>query len=420
MVAEKARPEDEEELTDSTTTYLQAIGRLPLLTGEDEQQLGIALETAYRLAQIEESLPACTPAERWPAAIAARCYQSVLHLLPMLTEEVTQSQDLYLPCMRRRLDGAPDPCLVERIALWDGQDREKAGQALLDLSQDTRLLSPSFLATVTARFPWAGPAPTEEAVIEVLRPYACEIRAHWDAVRACGRAARDRFIECNLRLVVSIARRYLGRGMPLLDLIQEGNAGLMEAVRRFDYRRGTKFSTYATWWIRQSILRGLADRGRIIRLPVHRMEAVRGVERARQRYLTLVGEEPSPAEIGAEVGITPREAEELMQESAPVISLDAPLLEEESGTVGDSVVDPLQEDLEDRTVTHVLLGVVVTAVAGLPPREHRVLALRYGLLDGEPRTLSEVGRAMGISRERARQIEERALRMLRSQPALVG
>jgi RNA polymerase primary sigma factor len=239
-----------------------------------------------------------------------------------------------------------------------------------------------------------------------------------DEIRTQATAARQTLIESNLRLVVSIARRYQGRGFPLLDLIQDGNTGLMEGVKRFDYRRGFKFSTYATWWIRQAVLRAIADRARMIRLPVHRVDAVRRVERARDRHLMMIGEEAGPAEIGAEVGITAEAAEELMNDAVPVFSLDETIFDDQTGSVGETLVDPAQGDLEEQTVMKVLAEDLGMALADLPERERRLMTLRYGLEDQEPRTLAEVGRVMGISRERARQIAARALRMLRQHHAI--
>lgn len=407
------------ELTDSTTAYLQAVGRLPLLTREDEERLGLDLEAGTRLAQIEESLSSDVPNELRPAAIAAHCYLSILEALPFMGENVSAPTDLCDPRTRQLIDREPDPGLVASAAQRAGREPEAIREALVRLSQDSRMISANTFGAIVSEFPWSGTPPTVTCLTESLKAQAQRIALEQDTVRARSLEARKRFIECNLRLVVSIARRYIGRGMPLLDLVQDGNAGLIEAARRFDYRRGNKFSTYATWWIRQGILRGIADRGRLIRLPVHRAMAARGVELARQRHLTLVGEEPNPEEISAQMGIAPSMAEELLRDTAPITSLDTPLLEDDAGTMGDLIADPASEDLEERTITAVLLGEMEAALGDLPVREQRVLALRYGLAEDGPHTLSEVGRIMGISRERVRQIEERAIRLLRRRPAFV-
>jgi RNA polymerase primary sigma factor len=406
-------------LEDSTTAYLQLVGRYSLLTRESEEQLGIDKETGDRLEELEAAVPAQSPDDERALAIAAAAYRDVLATLPYLGEWVRQPLDLYSPRVRLLIDGEPDEGLAAEGARRSGKAPEEVRAALVRLSQDTRLLTPWMLEALAKAVPCRplSARVSDAALVQALRPHAAQVAAQWAAVRRRTEAARQQLVESNLRLVVSVARKYLGRGMPLLDLVQEGNTGLMQGVKRFDYRRGRKFSTYAVWWIRQAVLRAVADRGRMIRLPVHRVDAVRRVERARDRHLTLMGEEPTPDEIGAEVGIDAQEAEELLRDAIPVLSLDLPIIEDESGTMADTLGTLEEHDLEERTVTSVMAQHVASAVAALPERERQIIELRYGLAGNEPRTLADVGRSMGISRERARQLEERGLRMLRLQPA---
>ncbi|MDD2522530.1 MAG: sigma-70 family RNA polymerase sigma factor [Anaerolineaceae bacterium] len=228
-----------------------------------------------------------------------------------------------------------------------------------------------------------------------------------------GADARDHLITANSRLVISVAKKYMGRGVPFLDLIQEGNIGLIRATKKFEYQRGHKFSTYATWWIRQAVTRAIADQGRTIRVPVHMGDQINKLLRVQHQLTQKLGRDPSVEELAEALEVPPKKVENMIQVARRPLSLETPTDDEEDSVLGDFIEDDEAPPPDDTATYNLLKQHLVEVLDALPPREVRILQLRYGLLDGQAYTLEEVGRKMGVTRERVRQIEAQALTRLR-------
>jgi len=367
---------DSVSLDDPVRMYLKEIGRVSLLTANDEVELAQAIEAK----PLHDAMKALNVIEELDGR-----QRSVDEMLPEVIER--------LATVKRK-----------------GQQSHIA-QELLGLADLMRLQN-LLDAAAAERRRQANGAARPRVRAEALEDYRI---ARYRLTERYERAyeAKQRLTEANLRLVVSIAKKYIGRGMSFLDLIQEGNMGLIRAVEKFDYHKGYKFSTYATWWIRQAITRAIADQARTIRIPVHMVETINKLVRVSRRLLQELGREPSDEEIGEEMGITPEKVREIVKVSQDPVSLETPIGEEEDSHLGDFVEDREAVSPSDAASLTMLHSEVEDVLDTLTPRERRVLQLRFGLIDGHQRTLEEVGKRFGVTRERIRQIEAKALRKLR-------
>jgi RNA polymerase primary sigma factor len=386
--------------------YLREIGAVPLLKAYQEVELAKEIENGRLLARLQRELLADHQPltyERTAKLLLARlrqyidCVRHVLDLPP----DASYGAVLFDDQLQRSIESRIDPELAEALADVVGGSAQQVMDDLWVLSVGARL--------VTAEDVDAGP---DDAT--AIKRLAASLRA---AERRAGES-KDHLMRANLRLVVAVAKRYQERGLPLLDLIQEGNTGLIRAVEKFDYRMGFKFSTYATWWIRQAVTRSLADQSRTIRLPVHIVETASKYRKAIDSLLTELGREPTLTEIAERMGTTPEAVQQLQEAMGrQPISLEQPLGSEGEGTLSDLIEHVSVSPIEKAT-SELLKDDLATALQVLPPREREIITLRFGLQDGRTRTLEEVGRVFGLTRERARQLEARALNQLRASPEI--
>jgi len=412
----------EEGIDDPVRMYLREIGKVSLLTADDEKKLARAMEEGDYIQRIEQAHFEEHGRNARAVDVLVRLMRDLYDLqkpINTLTKELgvgrlKPAELIVNEPFRKMVDGEIDAEMAGKLAAALKIEETDAERLQVRMSIVTHILTPEMVSWVTQAIGADGRLPEPpEGLADKLLPYEPKARAHFQRLKDEGFQAEKRLTEANLRLVVSVAKKYIGRGMSLLDLIQEGNIGLIRAVEKFDYRKGFKFSTYATWWIRQAITRAIADQARTIRIPVHMVETINKLVRISRRLVQEYGREPSSEEIGRGMEIMPEKVREIIKVSQEPVSLETPIGEEEDSHLGDFIEDQGTMAPAEAASHQLLKEQVQEVVASLTPREQKVLILRFGLEDGRSRTLEEVGREFNVTRERIRQIEAKALRKLR-------